>query len=288
MTIHLVPAAAVIAVHALRLGPLRFSVYGLCAAFGLMLAMATARGAAHGPHAELQLPDPPLLAPDAVWDAGLFALLSCFFASRLLLVLRDPIAFIHYPLLVLSLPSLTFGGMAAAAVITWVYLRRKHLSVLSIVDIYAPSAALLAAFLELGHALDGTEVGMPSTLPWAVHEPGISGSLRFHPVALYGCGAALLLASALWYRLRSHHGRHGEAAALALMGGGAAAFGLAMVTLPSPAPVDLWLEPGQWVAVAAMLGGALLFTNGLREPSDPARPLLNPFSEATYRHTEVH
>ncbi len=284
-------ANAVFAVNALRIGPLRLSVYGLCAAIGLMLAMAFARRLARSVGAD----------PEAIWDAGLFAILSCFLASRLLLVLRDPVAFLHYPLLVLGLPSLTLGGMAVAALAVWVYLRRKGLDVWQAIDVYAAPSALLAVFLELGHALDGSELGMPSNLPWAVREPALSASpstalsastssaLRFHPVALYGVGAALLLAVVLWRAILSRHRAPGQVAASGFVAGGATAFGLDMVTQPVPALVNLWIEPGQWVAIAAMLGGAILFsTRGCKPDFGLPMAAVQPTPETTPRHTEVH
>ncbi len=270
MTISSLPAF-VLVLRALRLGSFRLTPYGLCAAVGLLSGMALARAAARRLW----------LDPEAVWDAGLFAVLSCFVASRLLLVLRDPIAFAHYPLLVLGLPSLTVGGLALAAVMLWVYLRRKKMALLPLLDAFAAPGAMLAACLEIGHWLDGSEVGMPTRTPWGVADPWDASVGRVHPVALYGALAALLLAGLLWGtapRVRTF----GRLAAVALMAGGAIAFGLAMVTQPVPAMVELWLEPGQWVALAAMLCGALLwglapahrgFAVTARKPSLPPEQL---------------
>lgn len=241
--------------RALRLGPFRVAPYGLCAAAGLLLAMGLVRRTARRSG----------LDPERVWDAGLFAILSCFLASRLLLVLSDPKAFVKYPLLVLALPSLTIGGMAAAAVAMGFYLRRKHIAPLPSLDAYAAPAAVLAALLELGHALDGSEVGVPSTLPWSVADPWSAAPSRVHPVAWYGLLLSLALAVVLWRLLpgSAHTGRlasPGGVAALGLGAGGALAFGLDMLTQPVPALVELFLEPGEWLAVGAMLAGALLWT----------------------------
>lgn len=244
--------AALTLVHPLRLGSLRATPYGLCAAVGLLVAMGWVRRAAR--HAGLD--------PEIGWDAGMFAILGCFFASRLLLVLRDPLAFLHYPLLVLSLPSLTYGGMAAASLMLLAYLRRRRLALWPLLDAFTPPAALFAAFLEIGHALDGSEAGTPSTLPWAMRSEAHS-AVRVHPVAAYGALAAMLLAATTWHALKQTQaaGRvAGRVAALGLMLGGTAAFLLDMVTQPVFPSLDLALEPGQWIALAAMLAGALLWT----------------------------
>ena len=228
------------------------------------------------------------LDPETVWDAGLFAIISCFVASRLLLILRDPLAFIHYPLLVLGLPSLTIGGMALASVMLWAYLRRKGVPLLALMDIFCAPAAVFAAFLELGHALDGSEVGMPSALPWAVRDPWdfmassvrSSVPLRVHPVAFYGVAVSLLIAIVLWrFAARAGSGGAGSAAALALMLGGAAAFGLDMLTQPLLVALDLWIEPGQWVALFAMVAGTVLWT---RSASRAARVTAPPAVISAY------
>ncbi len=271
------PPALLLLPRAWRLGPVSISTYGLCAAAGLLLAMGCVRRAARQLGTD----------PEAAWDAGLFAILSCFIASRLLLVLHDPVAFAHYPLLVLGLPSLTFGGLAVAAAMVVAYLRHKHLDGLLLLDLYAVPAALLAALLELGHALDGSEAGMPSALPWAVHNLAFSDSLRFHPVAWYGVIASLSLAGLLWGLLTSRQSK-GDVAAWGLIAGGAAAFLLDTLTQPLPATVDLWLEPGQWIALAAMLGGAVLLILPPRHRNAAASVNPAPDAETMHMHTEVH
>ena len=224
--------------HLLRLGPLRLSLYGLCAALGLVLAMALSRRTA----SRLGLD------PEQAWNAGVFAIFSCFVFSRLVLIVRDPTAFRRFPLAVLGLPSLTFGGLALAGVATAIYLARKRLPLLRILDTFAAPGALLAVALELGHWLEGSELGMPIDR---------TGTLR-HPVSLYGVLASVLLTAVLWW-LTQRPRRPGMRAALAFLAGGATAFGLDMLTEPAPISGDAWLEPGQWVALTAIAAGAALW-----------------------------
>ena len=235
----------------LRLGPMRLTPYGASAAIGVVLAMSLSGRAAKRVDIE----------PEAAWDAGLFAIVSCFAASRLLLVLADPRAFVRYPVLVLSLPSLTLAGMVLAAVVVWMYLRRKGLLLLSVLDLFAPCGAVLAAFLELGHWLDGSEPGMP------VFRGAKDQVVRLVPVSLYGVFLACALAGVLWVVLDRARGRAlpaGRVAALGLLLGGLTAFGLDMLSLPVEIASGLPLEPGQFVALGAMLGGALLWQFGAR------------------------
>ena len=252
---------------------MRLSSYGACAAVGLVLAMALSRRTARRAGFE----------PEAVWDAGLFAIICCFVASRLLLVLRDPVAFTRFPLLVLSLPSLTYGGMALAAVLLWAYLRRKRLAVLPLLDVFAAPAALLTLLLEIGHWMDGSEVGMPTGLPWHVRDPW--GPDPVHPVALYGAVTALVMGLVLWQLL----GRlwPGRVAAVGLMLSGAAAFGLDMLSQPNEPTSGLLLEPGQWMALGVMLAGTLLWAFARSQSAQPdvvANVSIPPFQQL---HTEV-
>ena len=271
----------------LRLGMFRVTAYGLCAAAGLVVSMALAqRLARQGQRTPLD--------PEAVWDAGLVAVISCFVTSRLLLILRDPVTFVHYPLLVLALPSLTYGGIALAALVVLVNLRRKRLALRPMLDIFAAPAAVLAASLELGHWLEGSEAGMPTTLPWGVREPWAS-TLPVHPVALYGVSTALLLAGVLWLTGRRRNGTRqaneaqipGRLAAGALVASGILAFGLSFCAQPLPYVVTLWLEPGQWTALGAILGGTLLWTFSTRVPPGQAAESADEVSSQGHSQTRT-
>lgn len=231
---------------------MRLSPYGACAAAGLMVSMALAGRSAR----RVQIP------PDLTWDTGFFAIACCFVASRLLLILSDPRAFAQFPILVLSLPSLTIAGMALAAVAVAVYLWRKRFPVLALLDAFAPSGALLAACLELGHWLDGSEIGMP------ILRQGDHAVVGFRPVSIYGVVVSLGLLAVLWRALRLRLAS-GRVAALALMLGGLAAFALDTLTVPAELFGNLPLEPGQMVALGAMLGGAVLWTQARERTPDP-------------------
>ncbi len=235
----------------LRSGSLHFTPYGLSATAGLLASMALARRVA--PDASLN--------PEAVWDAGFFAIFSCFVASRLLLIVQSPTAFLHYPLLLLGLPSLTLGGLGLAAAGTLLYLRQKRLPLRPVLDRFAAPGALFAAFLELGGWFEGSETGMPTGLPWGVSVTGAPAALRVHPVALYGVLLALLLTVGLLLGPVRAQPRLalGCIAATAAIAGGFAAFLLDMLSTPPALTTTPWLEPGQWTALSAILAGSLFW-----------------------------
>lgn len=291
MRVHTLASAA-IPWRSVRLGPLHFSPFGLASALGLIASMTLARHCATRVGMPGSGQSGPCPEADTIWDAGLFAIFSCFAASRLLLALQSPAAFFRYPLLLLGLPSLTWGGVALAAFAVVLYLRWKRLPLLVTLDIFAAPAALLAAFLELGHWADGSEAGMPTRLPWGVTVAGLPDTLRVHPVALYGMLLSLALTLWLWTVLpqsrvlarRAPSPRDtvqqntmqapGRATALALVAGGLAAFVLDMLSLPPVSALVFWLEPGQWVALTAILTGVLLWA---------VRPL--GFADTAHRRT---
>ena len=249
----------------MQMGRLRLSAYGICAAVGLIaaawLSQRTARSAG--------------VNPDRLWDAGVLGICTAFVISRLLLIARDPRAFLKFPLLVVLLPSLTYGGMALTALLMALYLRWKQLKVRDVLDAWAPCGALLAAVLSLGHFLEGTDLGMPTRLPWGVVFPGDAALGREHPVQVYAVLAALVLLAVLLWQLRGPR-RPGAVAGLGLAAGGLLSFLLDMVTQPIESAIEAgrgparWLEPGQWIAFAAMLVGAWLWLSA-RPPSGASR-----------------
>ena len=231
-----------------RVGPWRVPVYGLFAAVGLVaalwLSLKTARSVG--------------LAAEKLWDAGLFAVGAAFVLSRLLLIGGDVQGFLRAPLVMLRLPSFTYGGMVLTAAAVAVYLQWKELPVLKVLDAWAPCAALLAALLNLGEFLEGDDAGMPSRLPWAIKTP-MSGGLRVQPVAVYAVVASVVLVVVLMGLLRRRL-RAGTVAGVALVAGGGVSFVLDMLTEPSVSGARAWLDPVQWMAVGAMLVGGMMLT----------------------------
>lgn len=233
----------------LRLGPLRVSVYGLCSAVGLIAALwLSQRTAKMAGMAGEQL------VGEQMWDAGWFAVTAAFVISRVLLVVRDWHAFRTLPLVVLSLPSFTYGGMGLTLLAVVVYVKWKRLPVLTAMDAWAPCAALLAGVLSLGHYFEGTDAGMPTSLPWGVQAPGFG---RVHPVQMYGFAGALVLFAVLMAMLRRGLWA-GVVAGVALVAGGAMAFLLDMLTQPSQWGGGAWLDPGQWIGLGAIVVGTLM------------------------------
>jgi phosphatidylglycerol---prolipoprotein diacylglyceryl transferase len=230
--------------YLLHSGHLLLPTFGVLAALGLMAALT------------LSLRTATLvgLNPEKLWNAGLFTLLSAFALSRLLLILANLHDFLAYPILLLMVPSLTAGGILFTILATAIYLRLRHLPLLDTLDAWSPCATLAWAFLALGHFAEGSDAGLPTTLPWGLPIP--PGTTRLHPVALYAATAAALLTLTLLRQLPRRH-RPGDTLALALAAAGAAQFLLTF--LRQPHPDATLLDPIQWIALAMIaLAGLIL------------------------------
>jgi phosphatidylglycerol---prolipoprotein diacylglyceryl transferase len=262
-------AVAMLVPGFIRVGGVHLPVYGIFAALGLVAALWLSQRTAVLAGLEA----------NKLWDAGVFAVIAAFVASRALLVAFDLRAFLKFPLLVLALPSLTYGGMLLTGLMVWGWLRWKRLPVLAVLDAWAPCAALLAAVLSVAHFVEGTDAGMPTSLAWGVATPGDPVLGRVHPVQIYAAIVAVALGFVLLRRLPRRRFA-GEVAAVALMGGGVTAFLLDMLQQPVESGGDSLLDPGQFVALVAMLAGALVFANGRRpHPMSENPDMGHPVSE---------
>jgi phosphatidylglycerol:prolipoprotein diacylglycerol transferase len=221
----------------LHIGFLTIPTFGFLAAIGLTLALALS----------LRTAATVGLNPDRLWNAGLFAIIAAFLLSRLLLLATNLHSFFSYPILLLMVPSLTPLGLLLTAVATAIYLHRHQLPFLDTLDAWAPCATLAWAFLALGHFAEGSDPGLPSTLPWAMlNVPG--APFRLHPIALY---------VAIIARRRAA----GSTAALALALSGCAQFLITFLRQPEfeDNAFGTLLDPIQWVALGMIVTAALLW-----------------------------
>jgi phosphatidylglycerol---prolipoprotein diacylglyceryl transferase len=227
----------------LSLGRFHIPVFGLFAAVGLMSAMwlclRTARLAS--------------VDPDGMWDLGMVTVFSAFVVSRGLLVISSLRTFLTYPMLVLELPSLTKLGVYLTVIVALIYVRRKKLPLLNVLDAAVPCAALLQVFLSMGRVAEGTREGMPTTIPWSI--PSSFG--RVHPVELYSAIGWLVLCGVLvWILMRVK--RVGETAAWGLMLGGLLNFFLDFFRLPAMLYGTTVLDGEEWRGLEMLIAGGLL------------------------------
>ncbi|HEX4154490.1 MAG TPA: prolipoprotein diacylglyceryl transferase family protein [Acidobacteriaceae bacterium] len=249
-------------------GRLHLSAYAVIAIVGIIAALALSQ------YTALRVG----LSADKLWDAGIFAIIAAFVLSRLLgflllliiehgqltLSIRD----------VLSFSSISYLSLLVTAVVVILWLRRKHLPLLRVMDAWAPCGALLWAALSLADATSGTGAGLPTRLPWGVHVAGMPAGARAHPVAIYTMVAALVLCGALLGLMNSPFRKPhppGRIAAIALLAAGIISFPLDMLRPPEQPYAHNLLDVTQWLALASIIAGAVLLLFALRTPSTESR-----------------
>jgi len=211
--------------YLLHVGHLYLPTFGVLAAVGLMLALALSQYTATRVGID----------PDALWDAGLFAILAAFVLSRLLLIVENFQNFLAYPILLLAVPSLTTAGLLLTAIASGVWLHFKRIRMLAALDAWAPCATLVWFFLALGHYAEGSDPGLPVT----------------RPVALYVAGVAMALTAVLVYLGRGR-------ASVGLVVAGTAQFLLCFMRQPGVQGVA-GLDALQVVALGMVVAGCTLW-----------------------------
>lgn len=246
------PSAAPFAACFAVLASLHISAYAAIAIAGILAALW------------LSLRTAPFraLEPEALWDAGVFAIAAAFVLSRLLglalfvvvehgqltLSFRD----------VLSFSSISYLSLIVTAIPVLLWLRWKHLPLLRAMDAWAPCTALLWSALSLADAASGSGGGLPTRLPWGIRTANSAGS-RVHPVAIYSAAAALALCGVLFALLRRMR-EPGRVAAIAFIASGTILFLLDMLRVPEQPRSHNLLDVSQWIALAAIVFGACLLT----------------------------
>jgi phosphatidylglycerol---prolipoprotein diacylglyceryl transferase len=229
-------------------GHLLLPTYGVLAAIGLMAALTLS----------LRTATIVGLSADKLWNAGLFTLLSAFVLSRLLIIAANFHDFLSYPILLLTLPSLTSAGILLTVFATLIYLRIRHLPILDTLDAWSPCATLIWAFLALGHFAEGSDAGLPTALPWGLRIP--PDHTRLHPIALYAAIAAAVLTAILYAQLKRRT-QPNQTAALALAAAGTIQFLLTFFRQPYPYTTSTLytaLDPIQWIALGMIVVAAVL------------------------------
>jgi phosphatidylglycerol---prolipoprotein diacylglyceryl transferase len=229
-------------------GHLLLPTFGVLAATGLMAALTLS----------LRTATIVGLSPDKLWNAGLFTLLSAFVLSRLLIIAANLHNFLTYPILLLTLPSLTTTGIFLTILATLIYLRIRHLPILETLNAWSPCATLIWAFLALGHFAEGSDAGLPTTLPWGLSIP--PDHTRLHPVALYAAIAAALLTLILLRELK-HSSQPNDTIATALVAAGTIQFLLTFFRQPYPYTTSTLytaLDPIQWIALGMIVVAAVI------------------------------
>jgi len=174
----------------------RFPVYTygvlLAAAYLLGLQFALMRARTRG------------LDPNRVMDLGIWIIISALAGAKLLLLIVDFDTFSREPAELLTLlrsGGVFYGGLIAAVAVALWYLRRHHMPLWTVTDVFAPGIALGHVVGRMGCLFAGCCFGSPTDVPWAItfHSPyaaenvGTPLNVPLHPTQLYEAGAELLI-----------------------------------------------------------------------------------------------
>jgi len=167
---------------AFSLGALKIHWYGIFVALGFVLAMLVL----------LKERKRAGITADNVFDLALIAIFGGVLGARLFYVVQFHSQFVNHPLDIIRIDKgglVFYGGFIVAFATVWIYCRLKKLSLLRVMDIYAPAVALGHAAGRIGCFMQGCCYGKPvhSHYPSVVFPAGSEPARRYpaNPADLY-------------------------------------------------------------------------------------------------------
>jgi len=186
----------------------RLPTYGLLVALAFLTALAlTARLARRSG-----------LDSETVLNLGIYCAMAGIGGAKLLMILVDFSDYARDPRLLFSFSTLQaagifYGGLIAALVVAYFYMRKKQLPMLATADVLAPGIALGLSIGRLGCFAAGCCWGKQAILPWAVtftkpeaHDlVGVPLGVPLHPTQLYEALAEAVIFLILYRRFSRPH-----------------------------------------------------------------------------------
>ena len=181
-----------------ELGPVTVYTYGVLLAVAYLagLQLATTRARSRG------------IDASRVMDLGIIIIVAAIVGAKLLLFAVDYDYYWGHPAEIFSLArsgGVFYGGLIAAVLVSFWYLRRHKMPLWATCDVFAPGVALGHAIGRLGCFFAGCCYGRPTTLPWGIvfSDPfaasyvGTPLGVPLHPTQLYEAGAELVILALL-------------------------------------------------------------------------------------------
>lgn len=166
----------------LKLGNISVYTYGFFIAVGFVIGILIAKREAKRRNID----------PELIMDLSFYIIIAAIIGSRLFYVITTPASFIENPVDIFKIWNgglVFYGGFILALVTAAWYVRKQHLNVWQIADVFAPSIALGQFFGRLGCFSAGCCYGKVCDLPWAVtfHDPNSLAptNIPLHPTQLY-------------------------------------------------------------------------------------------------------
>jgi phosphatidylglycerol:prolipoprotein diacylglycerol transferase len=193
-----------------KIGPIPIRAYGLMMWFALLVGLIRTLRASKRSG----------LTSEQVVDIAVYALLSGILFAHLTSIALDLPYYLRNPSEIGGLWSGMFsaggglrglsfhGGFAGGILAGYIYARRKGLSFLTVIDLFAPGLALGYGIARIGCFLNGCCYGCPAKLPWAVRFMA-DGHLTppSHPTQIYAILASFAIFGILvWIEKRRRFG----------------------------------------------------------------------------------
>jgi len=176
----------------IHIGPLTLGSYGIMVALGLICAFFVLRAdlRRRGYHTD---------AENIIGTTGLAGLAG----ARLYHLLESPSEFFAHPLpLLFSTMGFAWFGAVIGGFVALVLLARHYkMSMLLMLDIASPAAAIGYGVGRIGCLISGDgDYGTPTTLPWGMSFPNglVPTTQRVHPTPIYEFLVGLLIGYILW------------------------------------------------------------------------------------------
>ncbi len=200
--------------NAFNIWILHIQWYGIMAAVGFLVAVSVLQ--ANRQHVKMSKAE--------VSDVGLFALIAGVLGARILYVMRFWDTQFKYQLgKIIRIDEgglVFFGGFILATLFLIIYAKKKKISLMALLDIFAPALAIGHAFGRIGCFLNGCCFGKPCDASWAVTFPKGSipatkyPDISIHPVQLYETAENFILFIILYFCVKKL--KKGQTAAIYL------------------------------------------------------------------------
>jgi phosphatidylglycerol:prolipoprotein diacylglycerol transferase len=210
---------------------------------------------------------------EAVLNLGIYCALAGIAGAKLMMFIVDMPYYLEHPGEILSLSTLQaggvfYGGLIAALITAFVYMRRKRLAPLRTADAFAPGIALGHGIGRLGCFAAGCCWGLPTHWPWAVtftnpesnRLVGVPLGIPMHPTQVYEALAEFVIFAILYRTIRRPH-RAGAIISLYLMLYSAVRFAVEFVRFHEQG--NLFggpLDTSQWISIGLFAVGAFYWT----------------------------
>jgi phosphatidylglycerol:prolipoprotein diacylglycerol transferase len=153
---------------------------------------------------------------EVVVNLGVYCALAGILGAKLLMIALDPSLRAH-PLEIFSFSTLQsagifYGGLIAALLTAYLYMKRRGLPVWKTADLFAPGLALGHGIGRLGCFAAGCCWGRSTHLPWAVvftnpdaRAVGVPMGVPLHPTQLYESFSEFVICLTLFFFARRRH-----------------------------------------------------------------------------------